>query len=408
MKTLAISLILIIGAAASAKRAPAYFKQGFNLESTQQVYSLEAPKGENFVYSPYSLKMALGLLSQGAGEDSATEAILSETLGYPGYSSDQLGQHLKELQTQINKDSGEFVTLESANSVLVNRNFEIGQNFLNRVTDFFSALVRNFSPTIVGEANEWVNQKTRGKIKEIVNPNDVLPDRVAVLLNAVYFKGNWQTQFNPEMTLTSQFQQEDGTEVQTEMMNLYRTKLPFKQMYSGTKLLKLPFKKTKEGKTLVSMYFFLPSEDSDLDTVFEKEITNEMFWRTLDSRPLNRTVLGRVSLPKYKIESQIDLQEALFKMPTTDMGPIGHIFSGPDLSGITKEAPLKVSSIAQKAYLAVTEEGAEAAAVTKVVVVTRSIKRTQSFIADRPFAYVIRHEGTGEILFVGTHVKKAE
>ena len=409
MKMLMISTVFIAVTAVSAKQKPTQYPQDFNLNSTKEVYAIEAQKGDNFVYSPYSLKMALGILAQGAGKDSMTEAVLSDSLGHPGFNQVQLGKHLKRLQGEINASSGSSVTIESANSVLVNPIYNIGELFLNRVQNLLDALVKNFSPTIIEEANQWVSQKTRGKIKDIVEPSDVGPRKVAVLLNAIYFKGDWQIQFNPKHSLVNVFRNEDGTSGDVQMMNMYRTKLAMNQMYTGTKVLKLPFKKSEDGKTLVSMYFVLPSADSDLNQVFEHEITDQRFWNSIDARPMVEQTLGRVAIPKFKIEKTLNLKEMIYNLPNTDEGPLSHIFNNPDLSEIAKR-PLKVSAIAQKAFIEVNEQGAEAAAVTKIVVATRAgtPSRSTNFIANRPFAYVLRHESTGEILFVGTHVRGAE
>lgn len=385
--------------------------QQFNLESTQAIYQ-KVSFSKNTAYSPYSLKIALGMLAQGAQSGSSTEKVLSETLGYEGFSALELGSELKSLQETIQKDSTEAVKVKSANLVLANQAFRIKKTFVEKLTDNFQALVKNFAPEVVSEANQWVEKTTNGKIKDLVTAADVDPDNVSVLINAVHFKGNWQTKFDQSLTKPETFfhsgRRDMPRKVETMAMSGATVGYGFLRE-TGEQVLKLPFKTNLAGEAVASMYFILPGEGQTLKDSIKSTLTNPQFWgKSGLASNLRQRELSIVKIPKFKIETTVDLKEALSSMPSALSGHIAHIFDHPDFRGIADTPPFAVKKIQQKAYVAIDETGAEAAAATKVVVTTRSAAIAPSFIANRPFSYAIRHEATGEILFVGTYVSAAQ
>nr|AAO15303.1 MSTP057 [Homo sapiens] len=250
--------------------------------------------------------------------------------------------------------------------------------------DFISAVEKSRK-----HINTWVAEKTEGKIAELLSPGSVDPLTRLVLVNAVYFRGNWDEQFDKENTEERLFKVSKNEEKPVQMMFKQST---FKKTYIGeifTQILVLPY----VGKEL-NMIIMLPDETTDLRTV-EKELTYEKFveWTRLDMMDEEEV---EVSLPRFKLEESYDMESVLRNLGMTDAFELGKA----DFSGMS-QTDLSLSKVVHKSFVEVNEEGTEAAAATAAIMMMRCARFVPRFCADHPFLFFIQHSKTNGILFCG-------
>lgn len=321
------------------------------------------------VYSPYSLRAAIGLLQFGAGGD--TSAVLAEVVG-PADEGEH-GAGLRKLEPAV--------TFRSTNALFVASDLPLHKSYVTGVEQQFGARVANVdfaSPRTLPQINTWAEQQTRGKIRNLLTPAQVDRQTRAVLLNAVYLKASWKHRFDKKRTRPGSFF--DGTtDRSVPMMHLNGSFLYAEA--ADFAVLELPYAGDRLADDCI-----LPNERDGLAAV-----RSNLKWAQLDSvlRQLARTEVA-LSTPRLKIESSHQLLPLLQAM--------GFPVSG-DYSGISDEK-LVVSEVAQKAFLELDEQGTEAAAATAVVT-TRSIPQRLEFRVDRPFMYLVRDTRTRAILFAG-------
>ena len=365
-------------------------KFGFNLFNE----ILNAEQDKNVFISPFSVSVALAMTLNGAAD--ATEQAMTDTLQLQDNDSEAINTSYG-LLLQAFKTSDPKVTLTIANSLWADQHFTFNQDFLQRNTDYFRAEVStlDFSdPNSVNTINQWVNTNTNGKIEKILGQID--PNEVLFLINAIYFKGAWQTEFDSEKTRDNPFHLANGSQKQVPMMNR-EDKYPF-YYTSNFAAISLPY-----GDGRVSMSIFLPSPDSSLDQFLEN--LNAENWKNWISQFREQKV--GVQIPKFKIEYGTNLNDVLkaLGMGTAfDRGAANFSRMLPDGATLTRN--LFISRVNHKAYVEVNEEGTEAAAVTKVGIGVES--SPPQFIVNRPFFFAIHDNETKAVLFMGTVVDPAE
>jgi serpin B len=286
------------------------------------------------------------------------------------------------------------VKLLIGNSVWMSKEFEpvVKPSFLERVGtscdgEIFTRDFRN--PQTVSEINGWADKNTEGKIKQIIQ--ELSPELVMLLINAIYFKGEWITRFDEALTRPQDFFLPDGSTLKVDMMS---TAGDF-SYYSGEncQVARLPY-----GGDKVAMYVFLPNEDVPLDSFIASlnQTTHDEYVSRL------QTEEGLfVKLPKFEVEYGAKrLNSVLEKLGMeTAFDPYEANFSG-----IADTAPrnLYISYEDHKAIVEVNEKGTEAAAVTVAVARITSVGPTpRSFVVNRPFFFEIRDDRSGSILFMG-------
>nr|XP_016945480.1 serine protease inhibitor 42Dd-like [Drosophila suzukii] len=282
--------------------------------------------------------------------------------------------------------------LDIANRIYVTNGFTIVPEFNQVVKGSFKAEAEAISISDPSKAasivNKWVNDQTRSRIKTIVTDKDITSDLVMILLNAIYFKGQWQYEFDPKKTKQSDFRTVDKKTVPVQMMSLSGA---FKAGYShdlDAKVIELPYRNSS-----LSMVIFLPEK---LDGLQELDQKIAGFSIEFPERNVH------LKLPKFKIEFSSELKGILATMGIRDA-----FTSAADLGGLVKSSGAKISKVIHKAFIEVNEEGAEAAALTAIQAVLTCSgcgpPQPWVFNADHPFAYVIRDEDT--IYFQGHFVK---
>ena len=350
----------------------------------------EAEKDKNLFISPLSVSMALGMTLNGA--NGSTEEAMKTTLELEGLNMQQINksyQSLIELLTNLDPK----VVFEIANSIWYRQEFTFKQEFIDTNKIYFNAEVRslNFNspdaPTII---NQWVDDKTHGKIEEIVD--SISSDVVMYLINAIYFKGIWTYEFEKSQTMDDQFNLIEGSVVPCKMMS---QKGDFKYVETPDfQAIDLPY-----GDGDFSMTIFLPKSNKSIDSLIDKfNQTNWNLW--INSF---RKCEGTIQLPKFTLEYEITLNNILQALGMA----IAFDPDNADFSGIYSGTErLFISKVKHKTFIEVNEEGTEAAAATSVEIVLTAVGGPKfTMRADHPFIFVIRENHSHTILFMGKILK---
>jgi serpin B len=350
---------------------------------------VQQEKDKNVFISPLSVSMALGMTYNGAS--GSTEAAMRQTLELGDLTPQEINAAYKsliELLLQLDPK----VKFLLANSIWHRQDYAFEPEFINLNRTYFNAAVRGLNlddPSAAGTINDWVNQNTNGKIRQIVDaPID--PELVMFLINAIYFKGLWTYQFDPRQTQDDRFTLTDGSSKPCKMMNL-TADLPYLSN-AQFQAVDLPY-----GDADFSMTIFLPNATTALDA-FIAGITQEN-WNVWVKSFSRRS--GNLSLPKFTLEYELTLNEVLKALG------MGVAFS-PDEADFTKMRRIRdlyISKVKHKTFVDVNEEGTEAAAVTSVEIGVTSIGGGFSMRVDRPFIFVIRENRSQTILFMGKIVE---
>jgi serpin B len=309
-------------------------------------------------------------------------------------SQDQLAGSFGELQRQLNEvENTRGLELNVANGLWGQKDHPFLPAFLDAAAKTYQANLGQADfrtrPEPAREAiNGWVGQKTRGKITELLQPGVVDKATRLVLVDAIYFKGQWARQFNESNTADAPFSVTAERRVQGRLMNLTAD---FKYAeVEGLQLLELPY--VGDGLSLVVV---LPRATDGLAGM--EGLLNE---QTLDrwlAQARDRKV--NVFLPKFKLTARFSLARTLVEMGMTDA------FSPrADFSGMDGARDLFLSAVVHQAFVDINEEGTEAAAVTGTVVRSMAVFRSPpipTFRADHPFLFLIRDAHSGSVLFLG-------
>lgn len=362
--------------------------QQFAFELFSNVFSEEA-KGEDksFMVSPFSLSMALAMTWNGAAGE--TKTAMQETLKMGNYSDDDFNGYYKKLKEALLK-TDPSTQLSIANAIFTNKFITIKPNFIKTNTDYYHATVQpvDFSlPTTKDIINRWASDNTNNLIKEIIDKTNA--DDLMYLLNAIYFKGIWTTKFDAKNTSKKAFLTENGTKRTVDMMSQTA-----KFNYTEDEIMQvvqLPY-----GNQAFSMLVLLP-QSGKKQTDVVSALQNKEYWGK--TRTALRQAEVVLSLPKFKTEYSIKLNEVLGKM---GMGVAFDPYKA-DFSRMS-EISAFISFVKQDTYISTDESGTEAAAVTVIgMEMTSAAPGPQKVIfnADRPFIYVIQENSTGAILFMG-------
>lgn len=357
--------------------------------------------GENIMTSPYSLRQALGMAYAGAAGGTRDEMAKVLSAG-PAFLTEEA------VTRRSLADANGEATLKVANALFLKKGYDFLPAFLKTARGSFAAevFVREFGAAAVKEINAWVSANTNGKIPVILKELDKL-DR-AVLLNAVYFKGKWVHAFPKTESgatkgrsggprggpLPETFHPAKAAAYPIKLMSVHET---FDYSESeGLQAVRLPY---KGGR--LAMIAVLPAEASSL-TAFRASL-DAGTWRGLRSGLERRK--GMVAIPRFKFEKTYGMVEPLkamgMKLPFDQARADFSNMSRPS----TVEEQLYITRVVQKTFVAVDEEGTEAAAATAVVMGARgsSMRGPQPFrfVANRPFFFVIEDTLTETILFIG-------
>ncbi|XP_064420932.1 alpha-1-antitrypsin-like [Latimeria chalumnae] len=363
----------------------------FAIRFYNKVLSCPTRASKNIFFSPISISTALSMLSLGV--KSSTLHQLHEGLGFnmTKLSEDEIHKAFEHLLLMLNTDHSEL-QINTGNVIYLNEGFEPIQKFIDDAKLYYDAEVSNVDFQKSEEAKQKINADvknyTHGKIEDLIK--DLDKQTVMLLLNYIFFRGEWEKPFNPNITKENDFFLDDGNTVKVPMMvQTGFFKIHHDNDISAT-IVKLPYKGN------ASMMLILPDEGK-MEKV-EKALSLEVLWKWGFNKHQRVITLH---LPKFSISASQQLKEILMQMGITDV-----FGDHADLSGITKSPNLKVSKAVHKAVLEVDEKGTEAAATTHVGIVPLSLPGEVHF--NRPFLLFIWHRLTRGILFMGKIMNPTE
>ncbi len=361
------------------------FNNKLGLELLSEV---EADGNGNTFISPMSLFMALSMIYNGA--DGVTKTEIAKVLQNEGMDVTELNKANASMMSKLHSNSKQ-IQLNVANSIWLNENFHFQTDFAQNNRDYFNAKIQEIdiadsqSPKKI---NDWVKKSTNDKIEKIVDaPLD--PDLVAILINAIYFKGDWKYEFEKKQTKQRTFYLKDGTTKDVPLMTL-NEKLAYMEN-EDFQAVSLPY-----GDGKMSMKVFLPKENSSLEK-FKKMLTNEN-WKKWNSEFNEKE--GTILLPKFHLKYEVLMNEPLKRLGMTTA-----FAEDANFTKMIKESdPLWISKVKQKTFIDVNEEGTEAAGATSVGMATTSAPEDGPFQMEvnRPFFFAITDDETGMVLFMGS------
>ena len=349
-------------------------------------------EGENLFLSPWSISASLGMTCGGARGNTAAQ--MRQVLHFE-LERERLHPAFGGLTAGL-KPSGEDAgyELHVANALWGQEGVPFRDEYLDLVSKNYGAGLRqlNFAGNPDGSRrtiNAWVEEQTRDKIKELLHRPDVTPLTVLVLTNAIYFKGDWASQFDKDRTAPAPFHCAAGKKVNVPMM-FQKGKFRYRDA-GDVQVLEMPY----AGEEL-SMVLLLPKDVNGLPAL-ERSLSPRKLseWtRALHEREVH------VYVPTFKATSRFELGDVLQEMGMTDAFTGGKAdFSG--MSPSAREEGWYMSKVIHKAFVDVNEEGTEAAAATAVVVERMAVSVPTVFLADHPFLFLIRDVRTDSILFMG-------
>jgi len=355
----------------------------FGLKLFREIHAQEEPDANLFV-SPLSAAMALGMTYNGAA--GTTQQAMQETLELQGLTIDEVNQSYRSL-IDLLRNLDPTVEFLLANSIWYREDVAVEPDFLDVNREYFDAEVAALdfaSPTAAPTINNWVSEKTMGRIEDIVD-DPIDPLVVMYLINAIYFKGDWAVQFDPALTADRPFYLADGSQVQAPMMTYGAEAEVRTYADADVQVLDLYY-----GGKAYSMTILVPAAGADLDALVGS--LDPARWQEIVDGLTAAT--GEVVLPKFTLEYELEMKDVL-----TALG-MGIAFGGgADFSKIRASGGLYISKVKHKTFVDVNEEGTEAAAATSVEI--REIAMPPSFVIDRPFLFAIREGFSGTILFMG-------
>ncbi|KAI0241170.1 serpin family protein [Lamellibrachia satsuma] len=345
--------------------------------------------GDNVFFSPFSISTALAMTYSGARGQTARE--MCQTLEFCQLQFD-IHAVFRNTLASLNRAHSQY-TLTLANAVFVKRGYHTFPSFRNLLTNSYSAGFRelDFHGDPSGSAqyiNDWVEQRTNNKIKDIVSAEDVKLAALA-LVNAIYFKGSWKYPFDEGYTKKSPFHVSPTLAPSVKMMIQTAEFKHSQNKQLDCQILEMPY----EGDRL-AMYILLPTAVDGL-AALESKLTIASVTSAL-AGVTSQTM--SVAIPRFKMTVEATLPAVL-----KAMGMKRAFKQIANFSGMSQNRPLWVSDVIHKAFIGVDEIGTEATAATVVVMTWRSkpLPLRQDFAADHPFVFLIRDNVTGSILFLG-------
>ena len=323
--------------------------------------------GKNVIISPLSIYQVLSLLSNGA-----KESTLSEMLSVLGSTS---LDELNDINYKILSKISSFSTIDIANAVMTR--FKPLENFCS-VADKYLAPMESLES--VEQINEWCKEKTHGKIEKIIE--QLSPETIMILLNAVYFKGEWLNQFDKYFTKKLPFYNLSKNEIKVDTM----LQIDHFRYFSNKEIqaIELPFQ-----KDFMSAIIILPSEKIEINSFIKNNLAKKNYLTDI----INKLDYAKVhlELPKFEVTFEETLNHVIKKL---GMKKIFNSLEA-DLSGLYNRKGLFVSKVIHKTYLKVNEEGTEAAAVTLVAVDEASMAGEEEIIhemkVNRPFLFLLKN-----------------
>ena len=365
--------------------------------------------GKSFIFSPLSITYVLGMVNDAATGE--TEKELEQTLGFHEGGIKAVNEYCKKLIDGLPKVD-ERVKLNIANAIFLNKNYTLKSQFGQDMQTYYDAKAEALdfsSPQTLSLINSWCSDKTNGMIPTILD--EVNPNMMSYLLNAIYFKADWASKFDQNNTREETFAKENGS---TELPMMHQNVLIQYLNNDIFSAVKIPY-----GSGLWNMMVLLPEEGKTTDDVINHFATCGL--SGVEGLICQITEDNIATMKKnYFSPYEVDLKLPRFETSsdTDKLGIEGGLVGLMKKMGINLafdsyfaeipnmcEVPVYIAMMRQKAKIKVNEEGSEAAAVTVAGMIEMSAMPMEypkaTFHANRPFVYVIQEASSGVILFVG-------
>ena len=356
-----------------------------NNQFALELYSELNDNEDNVFFSPYSIAAALAMAYEGARGETAEE--MQSVLHFPENDIIRRSSYAR-IHNLINKQDKDY-KLYSANAFWAQEKYPFLAEYINIVQKYYAAEANNLDFVTETEKsrqtiNNWVEEQTNDKIKDLIPSGAINPLTRLVLTNAIYFKGDWVLKFNKRKTREADFRISPDKTVKVQMMSLTGNKAKFNYAFipdEELQIIELPY----EGEEL-SMLILLPKEGGL--SSFEESLTAE---KLNELRNRMRETKIDVYMPKFKFETKYFLPETLSKMGM----PTAFKWPGADFSGMDGTQDLFISKVIHQAFVEVNEEGTEAAAATAISMELGAMPNF--FRADHPFIFMIQERGSSFI-----------
>ncbi|KAI9519557.1 hypothetical protein NQZ68_027738 [Dissostichus eleginoides] len=384
----------------------------------------DADKTANIFYAPISISSALAMVMLGTGGNTSTQ--MSEVLGFtetgqpeqtgaetmqsqmhqssilpecvrkflpPQNDEEDVHASFSELMSKLIKDDAPYA-LSLANRLYGEQSYQFVEHFLAETKKYYGADLESGLQSQRRSSQGQHQQMGGGADARWIKKGLVDCDTTLVLVNAIYFKGKWETQFKEDSTADAPFRMNKNDTKSVKMMEQTSTFGLSSIREANCQILEMPYK----GNDL-SMLIFLPNDIEDETTgleKLEKELTYEKFVEWTRPDMMGKTKV-KVRLPRFKMEESYGLKDILISMGMVDA--FDAMMS--DFSGMSQANDLFLSAVVHKAFVEVNEEGTEAAVTTGGLISTNSMPR--EFHADHPFLFFIRHNPSMSILFAGRY-----
>ncbi|XP_075556763.1 ipis-1-like [Dermacentor variabilis] len=364
----------------------------FSVEMYTQLQS-QNDSGENLIFSPFGIAVALTMALTGARNNTAEELA---SLLHVRDQQDKGCDHFPEFLNRLSRFAPE-VEFYVANRIYSGQQFTVQSSYRSRLENSYGATIRSVDfekghEAVRLEANAWVSQRTASKIRDLLPPGSVDAGTALILLNAVYFKGFWKSPFRAANTAPRNFHLDSRNTVRVDTMFQHSESY---RLGSSNELraraLEIPYR----GGTM-SMVILLPDGIEGLPF-----LERQLSWERLSSllRCLKRSNNVQVSLPKLKLEQRHVLNDVLKALGAVDLFTPGVA----DLSGMFEDARPAISDIVHKTFLQVDEEGTEAVTAAAIMLCSTLRKwRPAYFAVDHPFMFIIKSKEPDVILFIGS------
>ena len=366
------------------------------------LYGRVARGDGNRFLSPFSISCALAMTYGGARGDTAVQIAKALHCKLP---PDQLHPAFHRLIADLNHQNDSrpdpnapgAVELLAANALWTQSGERILPQFQKLIEkNYEGGLIpvdfRHAPAAACEYINHWVDEQTRGKIKDLIKPSNIDSRTVLILTNAIYFKALWASPFSAQLTRPGDFQASSGEKVPAQLMHL-TGKFGYAEDTTA-QALELPY----QGGNL-SMVVVLPKASDGLGSL-ESSLSLAKLDGWLNSLFQRRV---EVILPRFKLTAECELKDTLSSLGM----PAAFAGGEADFSGMNGSRDLVISAVVHKAFVEVEEKGTEAAAATGVVMARASLAMGPPvvFRADHPFLFLIRDKSTGSILFIGRLVR---
>lgn len=341
------------------------------------------------VISPLSVSYLMGMLANGADGDTQKEILA--LLGVGNVTLQTLNESYRALLNST-ATADKQTTINIANYIAADKHFSLKSDFRNTVGKMYDAGVENLdfsSSKAVDKINQWCSKQTNGMIPKIVD--QLSASDVAVLMNAIYFEGTWETPFEKELTKEENFR---GYTRDIKRVQMMHQEDNFSYLNNNTfEAVTLPY-----GNRTYNMTVLLPKEGVSIE-----EMMKQLDAQKIGSlyRDMEKCVVD-LKLPKFTTSTEVVLNDAISKLGAPS------IFTGAANFKNMSDASIFISKMLQKAKIEVSEEGTKAAAITAGMVAMTALNpdepRHVKFHANRPFVYIITERQTGAIFFVGQYL----